>query len=492
MGNMAYIHGGSGDGQDNIYSDTWEFDLVNLAWTPIAQSSPNPGYRFDHVSAVRPSTGDMYIFGGTVFDPTAATLSSDGYSQQNDVWMLSTTRKTWSLVAAMNASSAAPVARSEAAAVSAGDGAMVVYGGVIIPNNNASPMDLGDLWRFDYRAMTWQQLDKEASGATPPTRFSHAATTITVGNVLYIVVFGGRHIVKNSWNILTDAWMYPLLEGTTSSPSSWTPLNASPPYDRIFSGAVTINSGFWFFGGFNYIDKNQENAVAYSDTIYTSTANLPRLDLRYDYASDVTTISARYNHRMAAWGSNVIVYGGKFQQCYGDLWLRNTSFVPTDPSPYGDDSNVLMPIVALLVAFVVLFAVCSCLIAFLYKRYYHRQMTTQHGHGTRGPNQPRGMSQDEIDAFKVVKFTPTNTADPIEEMCPICLVEYVADLELRELPCSHRYHPACIDEWLKKNHTCPMCKRDMASPVQSPTNAARNPVAETPPTIVIDNELLND
>jgi hypothetical protein len=33
----------------------------------------------------------------------------------------------------------------------------------------------------------------------------------------------------------------------------------------------------------------------------------------------------------------------------------------------------------------------------------------------------------------------------------------------RELCCNHSFHINCIDEWLAKNTTCPMCRRDLRS-----------------------------
>lgn len=30
--------------------------------------------------------------------------------------------------------------------------------------------------------------------------------------------------------------------------------------------------------------------------------------------------------------------------------------------------------------------------------------------------------------------------------------------ETKYLNCFHRYHAKCIDEWLKKNSMCPICK----------------------------------
>jgi len=44
--------------------------------------------------------------------------------------------------------------------------------------------------------------------------------------------------------------------------------------------------------------------------------------------------------------------------------------------------------------------------------------------------------------------------------CPVCLEQFVAGEAVRVLPkCSHRFHRACIDEWLRQSVQCPVCRR---------------------------------
>ena len=46
-----------------------------------------------------------------------------------------------------------------------------------------------------------------------------------------------------------------------------------------------------------------------------------------------------------------------------------------------------------------------------------------------------------------------NTSD-----CSICCEAVAVHSTGVRLPCSHIYHPACIDTWLRQNHTCPICR----------------------------------
>lgn len=45
--------------------------------------------------------------------------------------------------------------------------------------------------------------------------------------------------------------------------------------------------------------------------------------------------------------------------------------------------------------------------------------------------------------------------------CMICVELFVKDDKLRTLPCLHRYHRHCIDEWLRRSPLCPICKHDV-------------------------------
>ena len=44
--------------------------------------------------------------------------------------------------------------------------------------------------------------------------------------------------------------------------------------------------------------------------------------------------------------------------------------------------------------------------------------------------------------------------------CSICLCDYEVSEKLRALPCAHKYHAICIDDWLQRSSLCPSCNYD--------------------------------
>mmetsp|Transcript_5353 Transcript_5353/g.5515 ORF Transcript_5353/g.5515 Transcript_5353/m.5515 type:complete len:210 (+) Transcript_5353:191-820(+) len=42
--------------------------------------------------------------------------------------------------------------------------------------------------------------------------------------------------------------------------------------------------------------------------------------------------------------------------------------------------------------------------------------------------------------------------------CTICMEKFSSSTHLVVLPCGHKYHDQCVDQWLKSNRTCPDCR----------------------------------
>ncbi|XP_065772361.1 E3 ubiquitin-protein ligase RLIM-like [Muntiacus reevesi] len=78
-------------------------------------------------------------------------------------------------------------------------------------------------------------------------------------------------------------------------------------------------------------------------------------------------------------------------------------------------------------------------------------------------DQTTGLTSTQIDNLPLRYFAENDSY----EVCSICITEYTAGNMLRILPCSHEYHPACIDRWLTEHRNCPICR----GPVVDPTEA---------------------
>ncbi|CAN4108520.1 unnamed protein product [Withania somnifera] len=79
-----------------------------------------------------------------------------------------------------------------------------------------------------------------------------------------------------------------------------------------------------------------------------------------------------------------------------------------------------------------------------------------------------GLDRPVIESFpKVVlgesKRLPCSISDI--NTCAICLCEYCAKDSVRCIPdCHHCFHAHCVDEWLLRSGTCPICRSSPASP----------------------------
>lgn len=70
------------------------------------------------------------------------------------------------------------------------------------------------------------------------------------------------------------------------------------------------------------------------------------------------------------------------------------------------------------------------------------------------------MSETNSDSARPAEPVAASTSDATTALnqCTVCLEPFRAGEELRILPCLHRYHTCCIDEWLSRNPACPICK----------------------------------
>ncbi|BDA45933.1 probable E3 ubiquitin-protein ligase ATL41 at C-terminar half [Coccomyxa sp. Obi] len=80
-----------------------------------------------------------------------------------------------------------------------------------------------------------------------------------------------------------------------------------------------------------------------------------------------------------------------------------------------------------------------------------------------GPSMPEGLSEEVMEALPTAKVgwrdgAATVTGRQVSE-CAICLEGFARGEKVRELPaCSHVFHKACVDRWLRSHSACPLCR----------------------------------
>jgi hypothetical protein len=47
--------------------------------------------------------------------------------------------------------------------------------------------------------------------------------------------------------------------------------------------------------------------------------------------------------------------------------------------------------------------------------------------------------------------------------CPICFDDYTDNCFVSETECKHNFHEECLEKWMERNNTCPICRKDLIS-----------------------------
>ncbi|KAF8410370.1 hypothetical protein HHK36_002898 [Tetracentron sinense] len=75
----------------------------------------------------------------------------------------------------------------------------------------------------------------------------------------------------------------------------------------------------------------------------------------------------------------------------------------------------------------------------------------------------KGLSGDSVERIPKIKITKNNVNSSEERVsCSVCLQDFQLEETVRSLPhCHHMFHLPCIDEWLIRHASCPLCRRDL-------------------------------
>jgi hypothetical protein len=123
------------------------------------------------------------------------------------------------------------------------------------------------------------------------------------------------------------------------------------------------------------------------------------------------------------------------------------------------DTNVVIILAALF--FALLFAIGLNSLARCALRYGRRgpagtATTGQSASARRGSG---GIKRRTLRSFPVEVYGAGGGED-IDDVCAICLGEFVDGEKVRVLPrCGHGFHVRCVDAWLVSHGSCPTCQR---------------------------------
>lgn len=104
-----------------------------------------------------------------------------------------------------------------------------------------------------------------------------------------------------------------------------------------------------------------------------------------------------------------------------------------------------------------------------------RPVSSFPGSEERVPKKGQGLRQDAIEkaswreAFGKTQDTIDDDGRTDLYECILCLECYQGGDELRHLDCEHVFHVKCIDEWLSRNRTCPLCSHNVGTPLERPS-----------------------
>ncbi|KAK7262998.1 hypothetical protein RJT34_30582 [Clitoria ternatea] len=76
----------------------------------------------------------------------------------------------------------------------------------------------------------------------------------------------------------------------------------------------------------------------------------------------------------------------------------------------------------------------------------------------------KGLSGDSVEKIPKIIITSDKNVDASGEgvSCSVCLQDFQVGETVRSLPhCHHMFHLPCIDKWLIKHGSCPLCRRDL-------------------------------
>jgi hypothetical protein len=96
--------------------------------------------------------------------------------------------------------------------------------------------------------------------------------------------------------------------------------------------------------------------------------------------------------------------------------------------------------------------------------YYHEQFgafAAQQTQGNSARNGPPPASSRLLAKLSPINITADDLLEVTNKECVVCLGEQLIGDPAAKLPCGHLFHVGCIQQWLERHCTCPVCRYEL-------------------------------
>jgi len=71
---------------------------------------------------------------------------------------------------------------------------------------------------------------------------------------------------------------------------------------------------------------------------------------------------------------------------------------------------------------------------------------------------PPPASKTVVQNLEVIEFKDDNAN---KGQCPVCIKDFEKGNTAKVMPCKHVFHRECIEPWLEKTNSCPLCRHEL-------------------------------
>ncbi|KAG6428656.1 hypothetical protein SASPL_112909 [Salvia splendens] len=148
------------------------------------------------------------------------------------------------------------------------------------------------------------------------------------------------------------------------------------------------------------------------------------------------------------------------------LFLRTNAQNPSDAAQRSTSDAIsnFQPSLAVVISMLAVMFSLTLFILLYAKLCHHPSTTTTTTAAAAAlPLSAPGLEKSLIESLPFFRFSSLLGSRAGLE-CAVCLAKFDDADVLRLLPkCNHAFHIACIDQWLEKNSTCPLCRRHVTA-----------------------------